>query len=302
MKTAVVTGANTGLGFEITVGLAAAGYTVIMACRDMAKAEAARTRARQRVPDAALECLRLDLVDRDSIRAFADDLKERGTKVDLLVNNAGVFCPPYTITTNGSELMFDANHLGPFLLTALLMPCLDHGDEARIINVSSIAASSPRADIHFDNLNFEGTYDTGPAFWGNAGMTAYCQSKLANVFFTLELAARLGDAGKAIKAIAAHPGVSNTQITRHMPGPVRVALNLASPILPISTPKAGARSILYAALEEDVAAGEFIGPSGYKEYAGRPGRVPFPPIAADKGVQEQLWAISEELTGARWSV
>ena len=296
-RTAVVTGANAGLGFETSAALAAAGLYVILGCRDARKGQSALERIRLRTPDANVECLPLDLVDRQSVRQFAKAVTDRMPALDLLINNAGVFCPPYTITDNGLELQLDANHVGPFLLTSRLIGALDQPRETRIVNVSSVAARSRRARIQFDNLNFENCYDTDGRFMGRAGMTAYAQSKLANLLFTLALHDRLVHAEKKIKAVVAHPGVSQTQIVRHLPFVVPLLMTLVRPLLPISTAAEGAKSIVFAARDASVKSGEYIGPTGPRQHTGAPGRVPIPENARDVALRNRLWSVSETLIG-----
>jgi len=241
-KIAIVTGANTGLGFETAKGLAAAGCTVIMACRNQAKAEAAMEKIRRKSKSADLHFIKLDLLDRPGIRAFVKNVLDRFDHLDILVNNAGVMGPPYTITQNGLELQFDANHMGHFYLTSLLLPLLDQDFETRIVNVASLAGKRPEADIFFDNLNFDGNYDQGYQFMGLTGMLAYCQSKLANILFTVELKDRLAAAGKNIKAIVVHPGAANTDLKRNMSWKVLLFGPILMPFMGIAKPAEGAQS------------------------------------------------------------
>lgn len=302
VKIAIVTGANTGLGLATGRGLAEAGYTVILACRSEAKARSAMDEIRRMVPTASLDFIALDLIDRDSIRQFSATFSSRYDHLNLLVNNAGVMGPEYTITANGLELQFDANHIGHFYLTSLLIPMLDQEYETRVINVSSLAAKRDWADIHFDNLNFEGTYDDGQKVFGLNGMVAYSQSKLANVLFTLELKDRLASAGKHIKAVVVHPGVSATDAGRNMPLHLRLLAPVLAPLMGMSKPAQGAESALYGALASDVEAGDFIGPTGKGERSGPPGKVPLPVKASDHDLQKKLWALSEEKLGITFNV
>lgn len=296
-KIAIVTGANTGLGLQTSLGLAKAGYTVVLACRSETKAQTAMAQIKRKVPAASLDFIPLDLIDRASIRQFAEVFNQRYDHLDLLVNNAGVMGPDYTITENGLELQFDANHMGHFYLTSLLIGRLDQDYETRIVNVSSLAARREWADIHFDNLNFEGAYDEGPKLFGLNGMVAYSQSKLANILFTLELKDRLAGAGKKIKAVVVHPGVSFTDLARNMPWYMRLLAPVLAPMMGMSKPAQGAESALFGALDPGVQAGDFIGPTGKEERAGPPGRVPLPPKAEDKALCERLWVLSEEKLG-----
>ena len=262
MKIAIVTGANTGLGYETTLGLAAEGYKVILGCRSENKAKEAMTKIKQKVSTADLEFIQLDLIDRQSIRNFSETYASKYNHLDILVNNAGVMGPPYTITQNNLELQFDANHMGHFYLTALLFNQLDQTNETRIINVSSLAGKYESADIHFDNLNFDGTYEEGPQFMGLKGMGAYGQSKLANILFTMELKDRLEASGKNVKSIVVHPGASDTDLSRNFSPMLRMLIPVIRPFFNVSKPEDGAKSLLYAALESHVNSGDFYRPNG----------------------------------------
>ncbi|MEM7798543.1 MAG: SDR family NAD(P)-dependent oxidoreductase, partial [Chloroflexota bacterium] len=217
--------------------------------------------------------------------------------LDLLVNNAGVMGPPYTITQNNLELQFDANHIGHFYLTSLLFERLDQPFETRVISVTSLAARYPSADIHFDNLNFEGSYEDGPQLMGLKGMDAYAQSKLANLLFALELNERVSQAGKQIKSIVVHPGTSFTDLGRNAGPLIRLLLPLVFPFFNASRPADGARPALYAALNREVESGDFIAPTGKEERTGKPGRVPLPPKALENGLGDRLWTLSEQELG-----
>jgi len=302
-KTAIVTGANTGLGFETAKGLAKAGYTVIMACRNLENAAAAIKKIKRKVPDAHLEFIHLDLIDRESIRTFAERFDSLFGHLDLLVNNAGVMGPPYTMTPNGLELQLDANHMGHFYLTSLLMDKLDQDFETRVVNVSSIAAKHEVADIYWDNINFEnGEYENGREMFGLKGMTAYSQSKFANLLFTLELKDRCVAAGKNIKVLVAHPGASNTDLKRNMKPHLLFFAPIISRFMNVSQPAQGAEALLMAATKAGVKAGEFYGPTGEDERTGPAGHVPIPEKAQDKVLMEKFWAFSEDHLGITFSV
>lgn len=308
MKIAIVTGANSGLGFETTLALSKEGYTVVLGCRSQEKAETAMNRIKQQIPSANLVFIKLNLIDRQVIRDFANSFSKQFNHLDLLVNNAGVMGPEYTITPNNLELQFDANHIGHFYLTSLLFDKLDQAFETRIVNVSSFAGKRETADIHFDNINFEGTYDEGPQLYGLSGMVAYQQSKLANILFTMELKDRLAATEKKVKAIVVHPGRSGTGLMRNMPTSIQILLPIIRRLpflgafLNISQPAEGAQSLLYAALEKNVKAGDFIGPTGKAEQVGKPGKVELPPKAFDKALSSKLWAFSENELGVQFNV
>lgn len=302
-KTCIVTGANTGLGFETAKGLAKAGHKVYLACRSEDKARVAMKRIQRKQKDADLHFLELDLLDRPGIKSAAEQFSAENARLDILVNNAGVMGPPHTITQNGLELQLDANHMGHFYWTSQLMHKLDQPDETRVINVSSLAGKRPEADIYWDNINFEnGVYESGREFMGLKGMTAYCQSKLANLLFTMELKDRLEASGKNIKAIAVHPGASNTDLKRNMKKHLQILAPIIGRFMNISKPEQGAESFLMAALQDDVQAGEFFGPTENGEYNGPAGRVPLPEKAFDKELCKRFWEFSEEQVGEKFRV
>ena len=182
------------------------------------------------------------------------------------------------------------------------MEKLDQPHETRIINVSSLAASRPWADIHFNNLNFEGTYDDGEKFMGLGGIVAYSQSKLANVLFTMELKDRFAAAGKNIKALVVHPGMSNTDLSRNMSFAIRFFAPILVKFMNMSKPAQGAESSLLAALSPEVKSGEFYGPTGKDECTGPAGLVELPHQASDKEMCERLWKVTEELIGSEFRI
>jgi len=302
-KTAIVTGANTGLGFEVSKGLAAQGHKVVMACRNPEKASVAMARIKRKQKDADLEFMELDLLDRPGIKAAAKVFSAQNRSLDILVNNAGVMGPPYTMTQNGLELQLDANHMGHFYLTSQLMDRLDQPHETRIVNVSSLAGKHEVADIYWDNINFEnGVYETGREFMGLKGMTAYSQSKFANLLFTQELKDRCAAAGKNIKAIAAHPGASNTDLKRNMKPHIVLFAPILTRFMNVSQPAQGAESLLMAATHPDAQAGEFYGPTGKEERTGPAGVVPFPDKANDKTLTQKFWKFSEDELGIKFRI
>lgn len=301
-KISLVTGANTGLGFQTALGLAKAGHHVILACRSPEKAAEAEKRIRRKCKSASLESITLDLIDRDSIRVCAETLSDRHDRLDRLINNAGVMGPPYTMTQNGVELQFDANHLGHFLLTKHLMGLLEQSAEGRIINVASIAGKRPHADIFFENINFEGNYEEGFQFMGLTGMVAYSQSKLANILFTLALKQRLAKAGLSIKALVVHPGASNTDLSRNMPKHIQFLAPVLSRFMNISQPADGAKPTLMAALKKDAQSGDFYGPTGKEERTGPAGPVPYPGGADNQERIDRLWTVSEEMLGVTFDI
>lgn len=288
-RVAIVTGANVGLGFETTIALASKGAKVILACRSAEKAKQAMNEIKQRLPNADLVFLPLDLSDLKSVKAFAASILADYSRLDMLINNAGVMMPPYEKTIDGFELQMGANYFGHFLLTSLLLPLLEKTGNARIVNLSSIAHRN--GQIHFDDMHFEKSYSKGKA---------YGQSKLAMLMFSYELAQRLNDAGYSTMSIAAHPGVANTALVRYLP---KFVTGVLGPVLKglLSTAEEGARPQIWAALADDVHSGDYIGPDGFNEIRGQnPVKVKPRPHALDTNVSKRLWDVSVELTGAEY--
>jgi len=302
-KVCIVTGANTGLGFEVSKGLAAQGHKVYLACRSRDKADAAMAKIKRKQKDADLNFLQLDLLDRPGIKKAAETFSAQNDRLDILVNNAGVMGPPNTMTQNGLELQLDANHMGHFYLTSQMMDRLDQKDETRVVNVSSLAGKHEVADIYWDNINFEnGAYDNGREFMGLKGMTAYSQSKFANLLFTQELKDRCAAAGKNIKVLAAHPGASNTDLKRNMKPHIVLFAPILTRFMNVSQPSQGAESLLMAAIHPDAQAGEFYGPTGKEERTGPAGTVPLPDNALDKVLARKFWEFSEDQVGEKFRV
>jgi NAD(P)-dependent dehydrogenase (short-subunit alcohol dehydrogenase family) len=279
-RVAIVTGANTGLGFETARMLAARGATVVLAVRDVDKGKQAAARI---AGDVTVQAL--DLTSLDSIRSAAADLRAAHPRIDLLINNAGVMYTPRQTTADGFELQFGTNHLGHFALTGLLLDQLLPVPGSRVVTVSS-TGHRIQAAIHFDDLQWQRSYS-------RAG--AYGQSKLANLMFTYELQRRLARHGTTI-AVAAHPGVSNTELTRNSPAALRLPLTWVAPLI-TQHPEMGALPTLRAATDPAVLGGQYYGPSGFGEVRGFPKLVASSPDSHDYAVQQRLWTVSEELTG-----
>ena len=279
-RVAVVTGANSGIGFETAKALAAKSATVVMACRNLDKAHNAASKIRKEVPDARLEILELDLADLNRVHDFADAFKDKYDRLDLLINNAGVMVPPFDKTADGFELQFGANHLGHFALTGRLLEKLLATASSRIVTVSSTAHRMGEMD--FTNLQAEKGYKP----W-----EAYGRSKLANLLFTFELQRRLNDIGTDTVAVAAHPGGTKTNLQGNMFAPFRSVLNLV-----MQEPEMGALPTLYAATAPGVEGGDYYGPGGFQEIRGYPVKVDSTPASKDVGVARQLWLESEKLT------
>ncbi|TNF22369.1 MAG: SDR family NAD(P)-dependent oxidoreductase [Deltaproteobacteria bacterium] len=283
-RVAVVTGANSGIGFETARALAEHGATVVMACRSVEKGEAALARVKERAPDADVTLMALDLASLASVAAFAEAVAARFERIDLLVNNAGVMMPKRrSETADGFELQLGTNHLGHFALTGALLPRVTKTPGARVVTVASLAHRMGRID--FDDLQRERRYKR---------MAAYGQSKLANLLFSQELGRRLAAAGADTVSAAAHPGYTATNLQNTV-----TTFKLANPIAGQS-PARGALPTLYAAVAPDVASGDYYGPCGPFELRGRPGRARIAPQARDEAVAQRLWSVSEELTGVRF--
>lgn len=282
-KVVIVTGANSGIGFETARVLAAQGAEVVMACRNLEKAGAAAEQIRQAVPQAKLEIMRIDLADLASVRQFAAEFQSRYSQLDLLINNAGVMIPPFTETADGFELQFGANHLGHYALTGLLLTTIMDTSHSRIVNVSSMAHRFGSGTINFDNLNAENGYNA---------QGAYAQSKLANLLFTLELNQQLAAHGSDTIATAAHPGWTVTGLQKGM-------MHSLSRVVG-QTPAMGALPTLMAATESDVQANDYIGPGRLWEMRGYPKKVGRTDAAQDAALAQRLWQVSEEMTGVRY--
>lgn len=288
-RTAVVTGATSGIGFETAKVLAEHGATVVLTGRDLQKATDAAGRIRGMVPEAQVEVAHLDLASLSSIRAFAEALTRSHQQVDLLINNAGVMVPPYGRTADGFELQFGTNHLGHFALTGLLLERLRAARDARVVTVSSSAHL--RGRINFDDLQSERRYSR---------QGAYGQSKLANMLFTYELQRRFEAAGADTIAVAAHPGWARTELQRHAPGQLWWTLMSPFGVFFSQSAERGALPTLRAATDPGVKGGEYYGPSGFMEATGDPVRVKSSARSLDAGLQHQLWEVSERLTGVTY--
>ena len=288
-RTAIVTGANTGLGFQTVAALAAHGAHVVLAVRNLDKGKDAVQKIAAASPGAAVTLQELDLTSLSSVRAAADELRSKHDGIDLLINNAGVMFTPKSITKDGFELQFGTNHLGHFALTGLLLDRLLPTQGSRVVTVSSVGHRI-RAAIHFDDLQWERSYSR---------VGAYGQSKLANLLFTYELQRRLAPRGTTIAA-AAHPGGSNTELMRNMPAPLRVATAAMAPLF--QGADMGALPTLRAATDPDVLGGQYFGPDGFGQMRGYPKVVSSSDQSHDESLQRRLWDVSEELTGVVYPV
>ncbi len=286
-RTAVVTGGNSGIGFEAALVLAARAATVVLACRDAGRAKDAASRITAAAPGAAVSVVRLDLGSLASVRAAAEEIRASHQRLDLLINNAGVMIPPYGTTADGFELQLGVNHLGHFALTGLLLDRLLAVPGSRVVTVASLAHRAGR--INFDDLQSRHRYRR---------QAAYGQSKLANLLFTYELQRRLAAAGAGTTALAAHPGWARTGLERHAPAWMRAGSRLP----PSQDAAGGALPTLRAATDPAAAGGEYYGPGGPFGLRGAPRRVRSSPRSHDGQAQQRLWQESGRLTGVSYPV
>jgi NAD(P)-dependent dehydrogenase (short-subunit alcohol dehydrogenase family) len=290
-RTALVTGANSGIGYHQALELARKGAQVLLACRDPGRGQAARTAILQQVPAASVEFVQLDLADLDSVQHLARQVLDRGEGLDLLVNNAGVMAVPHRQTTaQGFELQFGTNHLGHFALTGRLLPALLARPGSRVVTVSSL--NHRLGSIRLGDLQSEHGY--GP--W-----RAYNQSKLANALFTLELDRRLRAAGAGTISVGAHPGYSHTEL--QYSGPRLGGASISAHVLGLVTQFAaqpaarGALPVLRAATDPQAHGGDYYGPGWLGEGRGSPRKVRYTKTAHDEQLASRLWQASEALTG-----
>ncbi len=291
-RTALVTGANSGIGYQAALELARSGAHVLLGCRNAAKGRAALERLLREAAGASAEVVELDMASLGSIRAFAAALAARGLGLDLLINNAGVMAlPARELTPDGFERQFGTNHLGHFALTGLLMPQLLASPAPRVVTVASLAHRNGK--IEFDNLQSERKYKP----WD-----AYGASKLANILFAKELDRRARAEHSRLVSVAVHPGVSTTNIIENGPGSnglKAVVLKLVGPMI-MQPDVAGALPTLYAATSPDAKGGEYIGPDGLMEMKGSPVVVQPRANGLDTAVGTRLWTVSEALTGVTY--
>lgn len=293
----VVTGANSGLGYETALELARKGAEVTLAVRNVAKGKEALGKLREAVPSARLHLEEVDLSSLKSVHAFGERMLQNKTPIDLLVNNAGIMAVPSRMETeDGFELQFGTNHIGHFALTGLLWPLLLQGRETRVVTVSSLAHNGGR--IRFKDLDFKKSYKR----WD-----AYCQAKLANLLFGRELHKRCVEKGLPVKSLIVHPGVSNTNLVAtggNTGTRGDVQTRFMEMVVPMMSQNAASGAIpsLYAATSPEAEGGVYYGPSGLGELVGaHPKRARVAFQGRNAATASELWAVSEQRTGVRFA-
>ena len=283
-KVAIVTGSSSGIGFETARVLAEKQATVIIAVRNLEKGNKAAEKILAQNKNADVKVMELDLTNLESVEKFAENFKKEFSRLDLLINNAGVMIPPYSKTADGFELQFGTNHLGHYALTGLLLEVLLKTEGARIVNVSSMAHKS--GNINFDDLNWEKRKYSA---W-----KAYGDSKIANLYFTSELDRKLKEKKLNLLVTAAHPGYTATELQRNM-GILEFLNNIFAQDISM-----GALPTLRAATEGGLKGGEYFGPGGFMEVWGFPVQVEPNWLAKDTEIAKKLWEVSEELTKVKF--
>jgi len=286
-KTMLVTGANSGIGFETSLALAQKGAHVIMACRDQRKADEAKARLTRIVPAARITLVTLDLADLDSVRNCAEAVIQTHDQLDVLINNAGVMATPYSKTKQGFEMQIGTNYLGHYALTGLLLPILQATPGSRTVSLSSLGANYGKLDLD-DIMSEHKKYKT---------YDAYSQAKLANLVFALELARKLEASGSETISIAVHPGGSPTNLQRTSGF---LMAKIITPLLSQSADKAALPSLL-AATDGSARNGSYWGPTGFMKLKGYPGPAAIPKQAKDLESARRLWELGEQLTGVKYS-
>jgi len=283
-KTVIVTGANAGIGYETALALYEKGAKVILACRDLQKANVAANAIQKTTSKGSVEVLHLDLSDFNSVKDAAETFKSNHTQLDLLINNAGVMVPPPSKTAQGFELQFGTNVLGHYAFTGHLYPLLKATPQSRIVTVSSLVYRL--GSIDYSNLKLEKDYDPN---------REYAQSKLANLFFTNELQRRIEKAGDNVLSVAAHPGATHTDLARNISADeFDNMVKIYGPLMP---PWQGALPSLHAAVNPDSKGADFIGPDQDGGLRGYPAKAELLPLALDEAEAKKLWKYAEKATG-----
>lgn len=283
-KIVLITGATSGLGKEAAKIFASKGATVILPVRNTEKAKTVREEILKTNPNAKIDVRSLDLSNLNSIKLFSEEISKSYTQLDILINNAGIMYCPYSKTQDGFEMQMGTNHLGPYALTAQLMPLLMKTANSRIVNTASLAHLT--GNIDFEDINWENRkYKT---------MQAYADSKLANLYFHYELTKKLKGQENAPLVIAAHPGWTKTELDRH--------IGLVGFISSIIGQKVqmGVLPTLRAATDPQAISGDYFGPSGFREMRGNPIKVKSNELSHNTQKAAQLWSLSEKLTGVKY--
>jgi NAD(P)-dependent dehydrogenase (short-subunit alcohol dehydrogenase family) len=290
-KVIIVTGGNSGLGYESVKAFAGHNATVILASRSVDRGEQARKEILIKTPGSKIAVMQLDLSDMASIRAFADDFKLKYNRLDVLLNNAGIMTTPYFLTKDGFEGQVGTNHLGHFALTGLLMDIIQNTPKSRVVNVSSMAHRQGNMD--FDNL----LYENGK---GYSPISAYGRSKLANLLFTYELQRKFEQKQIDAIAVAAHPGVSQTNLARYLEG--KIWFRVLYPLFTLISQDAiqGALPQIRASVDAGVKGGDYYGPNGFRELKGFPVQVHSNKASHSLSDARKLWEMSEELTKVKY--
>jgi len=290
-KTIIVTGANTGLGFEAVKVFARNGANVVMACRSVEKGEMARKQLVRLYPSSIIQFMQLDLADLQSIHNFADTFRKSHAHLDVLLNNAAVKIVPYSLTHDGFESQMGVNHLGHFALTGILLDVLKKSPKSRVVNVSSLTYRQGRMD--FGNLIFENPKDYSP-------MKAYGRSKLSNLLFTFELQRFFDSKGIDCMAVAAHPGISKTNNSMEAESNLLMKFYQLSVSYIVQPASMGALPEIRASVDPSVKAGEYYGPGGVLELSGYPVLVQPKGAALELESAHNLWEASERLTSVKY--
>jgi len=287
-KTFFITGANTGIGFELARALAGKNARVIIGCRSEAKAQQAKNDIEAEYKNADIDVVSLDLSDLTSIKTAAEKIQKEA-RLDVLINNAGIMVPPYELTKDGFESQFGVNHLGPFVLSNLLLDKLNETHGSRIVSTASIAHKY--GEIIFDDINAEKKY---------SATKRYAMSKLANLYFGYELQRRLIKAQHNTVSVVAHPGVADTELVRYLPSFLTFTMPIFKPLF--NSAAQGAWPTLCAATKADVQGGEYYGPKGWREISGPAVVVKSNRLSQDQEIAERLWNVSLEMTGSKQSI
>lgn len=285
-RTIIVTGGNSGLGFEAVESFSTKGAQTILACRDEYSGESAKKEIQDKYPNAQINVMNLDLADLKSVHSFAMNFNEKYDKLDVLLNNAGIVCP-YKKTKDGFEIQMGTNHLGHFALTGLLLHLLKNTKGSRVVNVSSLGHKFGK--MNFDNFMFEkGDYSI---------MKAYGKSKLSNLLFTYELQRRFEKYHLDCVAVAAHPGVAKSNLAKHVSKKLlyKIGMGVSNLIMSQST-SMGVLPEIRASVDPLVKGGDYFGPGGFQEWKGYPVKVKSNDASHDLKNAKELWNISEKLT------